>query len=310
MDDVALLAPSYEAQALAEELWAWCWRFRAVREYAERQAAGVGDLALFRAVRPSREWRRTWILEQRAAGNWRETALRRHLGGTRLAPQAARPWAARGRERPGYCDLCGLYVRGTAADMAHVCLECPASRMARLDLDAPRRAWFASVNDAYGRQGREAAARWWRGARAPALSSCSDVGFAAFLAASGARAPARRPRELRDDLARAFASTFGEFFVARASRLRRFLRGARPDFVHISLFLSGVFLFYIDAAAGRAMDRVRVLPRRPGGHDESRRGVGVVKIAGGMRVDRGRVEFIGEHEGHLHLRRGPRRRGV
>ena len=35
------------------------------------------------------------------------------------------------------------------------------------------------------------------------------------------------------------------------ARLRRFLRGARPDFVHIPLFLSGVLLFYIDAAAGR-----------------------------------------------------------
>ena len=195
---------------------------RAVREYAERQAAGVGDLALFRAVRPSREWRRTWILEQRAAGNWRETALVAILGGThRLAPQTRLVrWAARGRGRPGYCDLCGLYVRGTAADMAHVCLECPASRMARLDLDAPRRAWFASVEDAYGRQGREAAARWWRGARAPALSSCSDVGFAAFLAASGAPPlPRGGLAELRDDLARAFASTFGEFFVAHASEI-------------------------------------------------------------------------------------------
>ena len=92
--------------------------------------------------------------------------------------------------------------------------------MARLDLDAPRRAWFLSVNDAYGRQGREAAARWWRGARAPALSSCSDVGFAAFLAASGAPPlPRSGLAELRDDLARAFASTFGEFFVAHASEI-------------------------------------------------------------------------------------------
>ncbi|KAH8060847.1 ribonuclease H protein [Aureococcus anophagefferens] len=164
---------------------------RAAREYAERQAAGVSDLALFRAVRPSREWRRTWILEQRASGDRRETALVAILGGTcRLAPQTRLVrWAARGRGRPGYCDLCGLYVRGTAADMAHVCLECPASRMARLDLDAPRRAWFASVEDAYGRQGREAAAR------------CGGLA------------------ELRDDLARAFASTFGEFFVAHASEI-------------------------------------------------------------------------------------------
>ncbi|KAH8092271.1 hypothetical protein JL720_5239 [Aureococcus anophagefferens] len=95
MDDVALLAPSYEElQALAEELWAWCWRFRAAR--------------------------------------------RRRAGG-----------AALGRRR----------------------------------------------------------------------SSCSDVGFAAFLAASGARRPRSGLAELRDDLARAFASTFGEFFVARASEI-------------------------------------------------------------------------------------------
>ena len=81
-------------------------------------------------------------------------------------------------------------------------------------------AWFASVENAYGRQGREAAARWWRGARAPALSSCSDVGFAAFLAASGAPPlPRGGLVELRDDLARAFASTFGEFFVAHASEI-------------------------------------------------------------------------------------------
>ena len=48
------------------------------------------------------------------------------------------------------------------------------------------------------------------------------------------------------------------------------------------------------------MDRVRVLCRvRPETADESRRGVGVVKIAGGMRVDlAGASEFIGEHEGH------------
>ncbi|KAH8095761.1 hypothetical protein JL720_3085 [Aureococcus anophagefferens] len=139
---------------------------RAAREYAERQAAGVSDLALFRAVRPSREWRRTWILEQRAGD--RRSPLVAVLGGAcRLAPQ---------------------------------------TRLVR-------------VEDAYGRQGREAAARWWRGARAPALSSCSDVGFAAFLAASGAPPPSGGLAELRDDLARAFASTFGEFFVAHASEI-------------------------------------------------------------------------------------------
>lgn len=47
------------------------------------------------------------------------------------------------------------------------------------------------------------------------------------------------------------------------------------------------------------MDRVRVLCRvRPETAEEKRRGVCVVKIAGGMRVDlEGASEFIGEHEG-------------
>ncbi|KAH8050936.1 hypothetical protein JL721_11285 [Aureococcus anophagefferens] len=162
-------APAHRSSAARAMTAAVARGRRAARECAERQAAGVSDLALFRAVRPSREWRRTWILEQRAAGDRRESALVAILGGTcRLAPQ---------------------------------------TRLVR-------------VEDAYGRQGREAAARWWRGARAPALSSCSDVGFAAFLAASGAPPlPRGGLAELRDDLARAFASTFGEFFVAHASEI-------------------------------------------------------------------------------------------
>ncbi|KAH8072315.1 ribonuclease H protein [Aureococcus anophagefferens] len=190
---------------------------RAAREYAERQAAGVSDLALFRAVRPSREWRRTWILEQRAraTGGDRAVAI---LGGTPSRADAARPVGGPGRGRPGYCDLCGLYVRGTAADMAHVCLECPASRMARLTWMLPARVV---------RGAEDATPPGPRGGGA-LVARRSGAGALVVLRRRLRRLPGRvgrprRPRgglaELRDDLARAFASTFGEFFVAHASEI-------------------------------------------------------------------------------------------
>ena len=66
--------------------------------------------------------------------------------------------------------------------------------------------------------GRDAAAAWWRQTRPTALSACDVDGFAAFLAAAGAPGLAAGAlAALRDDLARAFASTFGEFFARHAA---------------------------------------------------------------------------------------------
>ena len=180
---------------------------------------GVSDLALYRAISPNREWRRTWILGQRAAGVRPESALVAVLGGAwRLAPHTRLVrWAKQNHQRPGFCDFCCRGVRSGRADMAHVCLECQAPCFG-----PPRRLWFSRVDAAFGVSGREAAALWWNRTWPTALSSGDVDGFAAFLAAAGVPGLAAGAlAALRDDLARAFASTFGVFFAGREDEIAK-----------------------------------------------------------------------------------------
>ena len=101
--------------------------------------------------------------------------------------------------------------------MAHVCLECQAPCFG-----PPRRLWFSRVDAAFGVSGREAAKLWWNQTRPTALSSGDVDGFAAFLAAAGVPGLAAGAlAALRDDLARAFASTFGVFFAGREDEIAK-----------------------------------------------------------------------------------------
>ena len=101
--------------------------------------------------------------------------------------------------------------------MAHVCLECQAPCFG-----PPRRLWFSRVDAAFRVPGRDEAAAWWRRTRPTALSSCDADGFAAFLAAAGVPGLATGAlAALRDDLARAFASTFGDFFARREDEIAK-----------------------------------------------------------------------------------------
>ena len=68
-----------------------------------------------------------------------------------------------------------------------------------------------------GDPGRASAAAWWRDARAAALQSCAVDDFATCLAAAGSpNLPRGELAALRDDLARAFADSFGVFFARYA----------------------------------------------------------------------------------------------
>ena len=180
---------------------------------------GVSDLALYRAISPNREWRRTWILGQRAAGVRPESALVAVLGGAwRLAPHTRLVrWAKQNHQRPGFCDFCNSHVRAGRADVAHICLACQAPCFG-----PPRRLWLSRVDAVFGVPGREAAALWWHRTRPTALSSGDVDGFAEFLAAAGVPGLAAGAlAALRDDLARAFASTFGDFFARREDEIAK-----------------------------------------------------------------------------------------